>query len=86
MNRAKGKTGGPPETTVSTGQSAKVAIVPMQKRDTGGSKLFWFSRCYLRQIVRQEQRRGAGGQMAGKHTSCKQQDPWMDKEKLEPPH
>ena len=61
MNRAKGKTGGPPETTVSTGQSAKVAIVPMQKRDTGGSKLFWFSRCYLRQIVRQEQRRGGRG-------------------------
>lgn len=38
-----------------------------------------------RKIVRHEQRRGTWIQMAGIHTSCKQQTPWEDKEKPEPP-
>ena len=42
-------------------------------------------RCYSKQIVRHEQKRGAWGQMVGNHTSYKQQDPWVDKEKPKPP-
>ena len=38
-------------------------------------------KCYSKQIVRYEQRRGAWGHMAGNHVSCKQQSPWADKEK-----